>query len=104
MKGFEACVEAADVIVILICAETTNSPDIKSIIEMGSRLGKRIIGIWLDETVSDVVSPSLDSEGDAVIGMDSEAIRKAVILGESIWTVPSGKTRPTQKTPRHKGH
>jgi hypothetical protein len=104
LRGFEACVEAADVIAVLICAETSNSSDIKSVIQMGSRLGKRIIGVWLDDAASDVVPPLLDSEGDAVIGMDGETVRKAVILGEPIWTVPSGTKRPEQKTPRHKGH
>jgi hypothetical protein len=104
LEGFDACVEAADVIVVLICEETTNSPTVKRIIEMASRLGKRIIGVWLDEAVSDTVPAILDSQGDAVIGMNGEDIKQAVIDGERVWKVPSGKKRPDQKTPRHKGH
>jgi hypothetical protein len=104
LEGYEECVEAAEVIVILICPESINDPTIQDIVEMASRLGKRIVGVWLDEEVIGDVPGFLEREGNAVIGMTNEGLRRAVLEDEAIWIEPSGIARQPQRVPRHKGH
>ncbi|MGO8148709.1 hypothetical protein AB9F36_02680 [Rhizobium leguminosarum] len=99
------CVDGADVIVILICRESINDPTLKDIVGEASRLGKRVVAIWLDEELASGGVPGfLDREGDAVCDIEDENVKKAIVDGENIWLEPSGKQRPKQKLPRHKGH
>lgn len=98
------CVDGADVIVILICRETINDPTIKDIVNEASRLGKRVVSIWLDEDLGSGVPGFLDREGDALCDLEDEHVKLAVVEKENIWLDPSGKQRPKQKIPRHKGH
>lgn len=99
------CLDGADVIVILICRESVNDPTIKDIVGEASRLGKRVVAIWLDEELAAGGVPGfIDREGDAVCDIEDENVKKAVIDGENIWLEPNGKQRSKQKLPRHKGH
>lgn len=104
LRDWHDCVEGADVIVILICRESNNDPAVKDIVTEASRLGKRIVGIWIDEELGSGIPGYMDREGDAVCDLEEERMKLAVIEGENIWVEPSGKPRPKQKVPRHKGH
>lgn len=102
LDGFEACVDQCDVVVILICPET-ETVEYEAVIGYASKTGKRVVGVWLeDETVGTVPGP-LERDGDAMIIFSPDSVKRAVIEKEDIWELPSGKERPTQKTPRHKG-
>ncbi|WP_439616270.1 hypothetical protein [Shinella sp.] len=98
------CVDGADIVVVLICKESRNDPTIKDIVTEASRLGKRVVGIWLDEELGSAVPGFLDREGDAVCDLDDDHLRQAVIEKENIWLETTGGKRPKQKIPRHDGH
>lgn len=104
IASWQVCLDGADVIVVLICRETINDPTIKDIVTEASRLGKRVIGIWLDDDVGTGIPAFLRREGDSVVDIDDEKIIRAVRDGESIWFEPSGAPGKKQKVPRHKGH
>lgn len=104
LDGYHECVEAADVIVILICEETRADATYNAIVELASRLGRRVIGVWLDETEEESVPPPIEMHGDAVIRIKPEEVKRAVIEGEQLWNLPTGKPRPTQPLPRYQGH
>ncbi|MEQ1955207.1 hypothetical protein [Mesorhizobium sp. CN2-181] len=99
---YKARVAACDIVVILICPETIGSADIAAVVAEATRLGKRIIGVWLDETVKG--EPDwLAREGDGAVPLDQGKI-ETVIKGERHFDDPRGKPLPQKPTPRHKGH
>lgn len=98
------CLDGADIIVVLICKESRNDPTIKDLVTEAGRLGKRIVGIWIDEELGSAVPGFVDREGDAVCDLDDDHLRQAVIEKENIWLEPTGHRRPKQKIPRHDGH
>lgn len=102
LDSFQVCVDQCDVVVILICPETETT-DYEAVIYYASKTGKRVVGIWLDDETSGAVPSLLEREGDAVTILSPESLKQAVIDQENVWELPGGKTRPTQKTPRHKG-
>lgn len=102
LDGFQECVDQADVVAILICAETDNDA-YREVIEYAAKTGKRVVGIWLEDEAAPALPVILDRLGDGAILPTKENIEKAVICGESIWQLPAGEQRPTQRTPRHKG-
>ncbi|MBX4961368.1 hypothetical protein [Rhizobium binae] len=105
LTDWHDCVDGADVIVILICRETINDPTIKDIVGEASKLGKRVVAIWIDEELASGGVPGfLDREGDAVSDTQDDNIKKVVVDGENIFVEPTGEPRPKQKLPRHKGH
>ena len=100
---FAQCVEAADVVVILICPETMDDELVKQVVELANRLGKRIVGVWAPD-VDDARLPTvLHRHGDATIIFNSEEIRQHICQSAPVWTTPEGQPRPKPKTPRHKG-
>jgi hypothetical protein len=96
------CIAAADVVVILICAETLGDPAVDGLVELASRLGKRVIGVWADDAKPQDLPSSIERRGDATIRLDPEEIERAVCGGQTPWHDPTGKQRPRPKTPRHK--
>jgi hypothetical protein len=99
---YKTHVAACDIVVILICAETLGSADIAAVVAEATRLGKRIIGVWLDDSIKG--EPEwLAREGDGVVPLDQNKI-EAVIKGEREFDDPAGKRLPKRPTPRHKGH
>jgi len=99
------CVDGADVIVVLICRDTINDPTIKDLVAEASRLGKRVVSIWLDDELASAGVPGfIDREGDALTDLEEDNVKKAVVEGENIWLEPSGQQRKKQTVPRHKGH
>lgn len=104
LSSWQEYLDGADVIVILVCRETINDPTIKDIVTEASRLGKRVVGIWLDDDVGTGIPGFMHREGDAVVEIDDEKIKRTVLEGESIWFEPSGEPGKKQKVPRHKGH
>ncbi|WP_349958066.1 hypothetical protein [Rhizobium sp. ZPR3] len=102
LVGFRQCVDQADVVAILICAETDNEA-YREVIEYAAKTGKRVVGIWLEDGAAPRLPAILDRLGDGAILPTKENIEKAVICGDSIWQLPAGDERPTQRTPRHKG-
>ncbi len=102
IDSFDHCVEEADVVVILICPETASDRLFEQIIELASKLGKRIVGVWGAGVNLGELPPSIHRYGDAVIRANGDEIAAAVCKGESPWTTPQGTPRPAPKTPRHK--
>ena len=93
---------ACDIVVILICPETLGSADIVAVVAEATRLGKRIIGVWLDYSIEG--EPEwLAREGDGVVPLDQDKI-EAVIKGERVFDDAAGKRMPKKPTPRHRGH
>lgn len=100
----EACLRAADVLIVLICSETTTDSALAELIATASHIGKRVVGIWAPGTMDDAQLPSaFNKYGDAVIVLDPKAVKDAICGGSIIWTTPKGAIRPNPKTPRHKG-
>lgn len=100
---YERCLLAADVLVILICSEAENDPEIDKLVALASREGKRIVGVWVPTAKEMELPSAINSHADAVITFDVDAIRKSICGGDPMWTLPDGKPRPAPKTPRHKG-
>jgi len=103
ISDYEKCLKEADVLVILMCPETEGNSTVDELIALASRLGKRVIGVWLSESTATELPAAINSHGDAAVTMDAGMIREAVCGGKAIWVLPDGKTRPAPKTPRHKG-
>jgi len=100
----ENCVAMSDILVVLICPESANDPNVSNIVEQASRLGQKIIGVHLNESTTDGFPPWIEREGDACVGMIEEDLIRAILEDEAIFTEPSGRPRPPQRVPRHKGH
>jgi hypothetical protein len=104
INAFDHCVNEADVVVILICPETIDDKLTGPVVELASRLGKRIVGVWAADAEPNKLPASLHRHGDANIRLDANELAASVCGGASVWVTPEGKPRPKPKTPRHKGH
>lgn len=100
---FEKCIEGADVLAILIVSETQDDPTIDELIELASRQGKRVVGVWPPAAKDPTLPSAINRHGDAAITSDVESIRESICGGKPQWIEPDGTSRPTPKTPRHKG-
>jgi hypothetical protein len=103
ISDYEKCLKEADVLVIMICPETEDDGTADELIALASRLGKRVVAVWLPDSAATELPAAINSHGDAAITMDAGMVKEAVCDGKTIWVLPDGKTRPTPKTPRHKG-
>jgi hypothetical protein len=103
VSDYEKCLKDADVLVILMCPETENDATVDALIALASKLGKRVVGIWLADSIATELPVAINRHGDAAVTMDDEMVGNAVCDGKAIWVMPDGKPRPTPKTPRHKG-
>lgn len=97
----ETCIDQADVVVVLLCPESVNDPDVKDLVQAASRAGKRVVFVWLEGCEIGELPPFLKLEGDGVVHQDGDDLKKAIIDGETIWKTPDGTRRPDQKIPRH---
>lgn len=96
------CIAAADVLVILICDETLTDQTTARAVELASRLGKRIVGVWAADADSDNLPPCLNQHGDANVRPEAEELSAAICDGDPVWVTPNGEPRPKPRTPRHK--
>jgi hypothetical protein len=97
------CLQDSDVLVVLICPETSNSPAVDELILTASRFGKRVVGVWVPGTTNGKLPSAINKYADATIVFDAKAVKAAVCGGQAIWSTPDGGPRPQPKTPRHKG-
>lgn len=102
LNDYETCVAEADAVVILLCPESVNDPDVKDVVDTASRAGKRIIIVWLEGCGLMDLPPFLAREGDAAVRQDGDGLERAIVQGEPVWEMPDGSRRPDQKVPRHK--
>jgi len=99
---YKKCITESDVLVILICTETEEDPDVGALIAFAIEQAKRVVAVWIPGATLNLPS-AINKYADACITLDMEAVKKAICGGESIWLTPDGKPRPKPKTPRHKG-
>ena len=99
----QTCLEEADVLVVLISAETAEAPRLSELIALATRAGKRVVGVWSPGAQETELPPALHKYGDAVIPLEAGAVKAVICGGTSRWLTPRGQPRPTPKTPRHKG-
>lgn len=102
-SDYEKSLKEADVLVVLMCPETENDATVESLIASASRLGKRVVAVWLSGSTATELPAAINSHGDAAVTMDAGNIQAALCENKPIWVMPDGKPRPTPKTPRHKG-
>lgn len=102
LGDFEACVAAADVVVIPLCPETIADPRVADLVQAAVRAGKRVVGIWLTGCEGLAIPPALDRVGSGAVENKGEKIRKAVFGKEPLWEEPDGRPRPPQTLPRKK--
>lgn len=102
LGDFEACMAAADVVVIPLCPESIADPRVADLVEAAVRAGKRVVGVWLTGCEGLSVPPSLDRVGSGAVENKGEKIRKAIFGKETVWEEPNGKPRPPQTLPRKK--
>lgn len=100
---YEKCAKEADVLVVLICAETDGDPDIDKLIAATSRAGKRVVGVWVPNAGVTDIPPGIHKHADAAITLDVDAIRNSICGGKPMWTTSNGTPRKAPTTPRHKG-
>lgn len=99
----EKCLRDADVLVILMCPETEGDQTVEALIALASKLGKRVVAVWLPGSTATELPAAIHSHGDAAVTMDAASVKDAVCDSKTIWLLPDGKPRPAPKTPRHKG-
>ena len=103
IDDYEKCLKQADTLVILMCPETDGDETVIGLIALAASLGKRVIGVWLEDSNATELPPAINKHGDAGITMDAKLIEEVICEGKTSWVLPNGKPRPTPKTPRHKG-
>ena len=104
INAFSHCVSEADVVVILICPQTIEDALTEQVIELASKLGKRIVGVWAADAEANKLPIMLHRHGDATVRFNPDELAASVCGVNSVWVTPEGKPRPKPKTPRHKGH
>ncbi|WP_156629682.1 hypothetical protein [Methylobacterium sp. Leaf85] len=102
LGDFEACLAAADVVVIPLCPESIADPQVAALVDAAAQAGKRVVGVWLTGCEGLSVPPSLDRVGSGAVENNGEKIRKAVFGKEPVWEEPDGSPRPPQQLPRKK--
>jgi len=99
---FESCIAAADVVVILICAETVGEKIVADAIRAANAGGKRIVGVWSAVPGVDAPPEDLEKLGDAILAWTPDKLGPLICEGEVLWQTSGGGQRPPPKTPRHK--
>lgn len=83
----------AGTIVVLIGKETAKSDYVNWEIETAAKMGKRIVGVYLQGAKDEDVPPSLQKYGDNLVGWNGDKIVRA-INGENMdWEKSDGSPR-----------
>jgi hypothetical protein len=91
----------ASVLVVLISADTHNSPWVAWEVEYAQKLGKRIVGIWAHGAQDSDLPQSLDDYASAVVGWHGDSIKDAICGANDNWENSSGEPRMPRAIARH---
>lgn len=89
----------ASAAVVLIGADTHARPWVTWEIETAHRLGKRIVGVYLQGGGEADVPPALAKYASSIVGWNSEAILDAVTGVRNDFQTPDGDPRPPADRP-----
>jgi MTH538 TIR-like domain (DUF1863) len=82
-------IDWAGTVVVIVTAETKNSPWVDWEIECAEKKGKRIVGVWAHGSADADLPDALKRHADAVVGWNADSII-AAIDGSDNWTNPDG--------------
>lgn len=91
----------AGVVVVLLTPKTCGSEWVNWEIEQASRLGKRVVGIWVHGEAGCDLPEALTKFADSVVGWNTDRII-AAIDGEDTWECSDGSTMPDRLIKRIK--
>src|ERR1041385_4837990 len=83
VADYEKCLKQADVLVILMCAETDGDEKVMDLTTLAAGFGKRIVGVWVRDSTATELPPAINRHGDAGITMDKKLFEEAVCGGKS---------------------
>lgn len=101
IEDFEECVSKADVVVVLICPEAAKNALVAKIIELATKQGKRIIGVWASDAVEADVPDGLRRHGEGEVTLKGPKLRECILGEKPEWQNPDGTPQARKKTPRH---
>ncbi len=88
----------AGTVIVLIGNNTAKSDYVNWEIEAAARMGKRIIGVYLQGAKDEDVPPALLEFGNNLVGWNGEKIRRAIEGEDLDWEKADGSLRENQWT------
>lgn len=83
----------AGTIAVLIGKDTAKSDYVNWEIETAAKMGKRIVGVFLQGAQKEDIPPALIEHGDNLVGWNGEKIVRAINGEDMDWENPDGTSR-----------
>lgn len=98
-KYLKPLINQSSTLICLIGPETHDSDWVDWEIREAERLGKQIIGVYIQGAKDSDVPPALNELADSIVGWNTDSIGRA-LNGESIFTSSNGDQRPSVSSGR----
>lgn len=96
-------IDKNDILVVLISKKTKQSTCIRESIKYARKKGKKVIGVWLENSSDTDLLEEIDDYADSIITCDSGVMIDTILNNINIITCSDGKNRTVTQNITHQG-